>query len=45
MRLHLMPPRVKPEETESPSECPYEDCNGYHSRMTHPLPKKSRSAR
>ena len=28
MRLHLILPKVEPEEIEPPSECPYEDCDG-----------------
>jgi hypothetical protein len=28
MRLHLILPRVEPEEIQAPSECPYEDCDG-----------------
>jgi hypothetical protein len=28
MRLHLILPRVEPEEIKGPTECPYEECDG-----------------
>lgn len=42
MRLHLILPRVEPEEIKPPSECPYADCDGTHFQFMQEVEKPLR---
>jgi transposase-like protein len=45
MRLHLILPRVEPEEVKVPAECPYEDCDGTHFQLWQAVEKPLRDTR
>jgi transposase-like protein len=45
MRLHLILPRVEPEEIKAPAECPYEDCDGAHFQLWQAVEKPLRDTR
>jgi transposase-like protein len=45
MRLHLILPRVEPEEIKVPAECPYEDCDGAHFQLWQAVEKPVRDTR
>jgi transposase-like protein len=45
MRLHLILPRVEPEEIKAPAECPYEDCDGTHFQLWQAVEKPLRDTR
>ncbi len=45
MRLHLIQPRVEPEEIKPPSECPYEDCDGTRFQFLQEVEKPLRDTK
>lgn len=45
MRLHLILPRVEPDEIKPPSECPYEGCDGTHFQFIQEVEKPLRDTR
>lgn len=45
MRLKLILPRVEPDEIETPTECPYEDCDGRHFRFHQAVNKPLRDTK
>jgi hypothetical protein len=45
MRLHLILPRVEPEEIKASSMCPYEDCDGTHFQLWQAVEKPLRDTR
>jgi hypothetical protein len=45
MRLHLILPRVEPEEIKPPSECPFEDCDGTHFQFLQAVEKPLRDTK
>jgi hypothetical protein len=45
MRLHLILPRVEPEEIKPPSVCPYEDCDGTHFQFLQEVEKPLRDTK
>ena len=45
MRLHLILPRVEPEEIKPPSECPYEGCDGTHFQFMQEVEKPLRDTK
>lgn len=45
MRLHLILPRVEPEEIKAPSECPYEGCDGTHFQFWQAVEKPLRDTK
>jgi transposase-like protein len=45
MRLHLILPRVEPEEIKAPSKCPCEDCDGTHFQLWQAVEKPLRDTR
>jgi transposase len=45
MRLHLILPRVEPEEIKAPSESPYEDCDGTHFQLWQEVEKPLRDTK
>jgi hypothetical protein len=42
MRLHMILPRVEPDEIEPPSECPFEDCDGTYLQLWQKVEKPLR---
>lgn len=45
MRLHLILPRVEPEEIKAPSKCPKEDCDGTNLQFLQEVEKPVRDTR
>jgi hypothetical protein len=45
MRLHLILPRVEPEEIKPPSVCPFEDCDGTHFQFLQAVEKPLRDTK
>jgi transposase-like protein len=45
MRLHLILPRVEPEEIKPPSECPYEGCDGTRFQFLQEVEKPLRDTK
>jgi transposase-like protein len=45
MRLHLILPRVEPEEIKVPAKCPYEDCDGTHFQLWQAVEKPLRDTK
>ena len=45
MRLHLILPRVEPEEIKPPSECPHEGCDGTHFQFIQEVKKPLRDTK
>jgi transposase-like protein len=45
MRLHLILPRVEPEEIKPPSVCPYEGCDGTHFQFIQEVEKPLRDTK
>jgi len=45
MRLHLILPRVEPEEINPPSECPHEGCDGTHFQLLQVVKKPLRDTK
>ncbi len=45
MRLHLILPRVEPDEIKPPSECPYEGCDGTHFQFIQAVEKPLRDTK